>query len=383
MTDTIAIDRKELAGALRIMAPIAPKKFYIVTQSSVSITQANRKLRLTVNNADMMIEKTLDVESDQIHSTVLLVRALARAVAVFPDGPVEIGLEDYTKTMNTSVYRHFVKAGSSTVTMRSYDPSDFPLTPAITPGGPTATVKAEDFIEALRLCSLSAAHEDSRPVLTGISFRGKGGKLELAAADGFRLTVCDIACQMREPFERIVPAEIIKPLIALATGSEKTITIAWSPAGQRFIEFSGGSWRLIASPIEGTFPSYDQLIPKEFNCRAVVNRDAMLQAVKLVKAVGSGITRIKFDKTSGLEISCTGIDDEPSAATKLMPASATGDPGKIAFNVKYLYDVVSSMKGDIVIETTSPSSQAVFRQMTGSTGARNLVHVVMPMFVGW
>ena len=143
---------------------------------------------------------------------------------------------------------------------------------------------------------------------------------------------------------------------------------------------------LVAQLIQGTFPDYSRLIPKEWGSRAVVEVRDFLQETKIASIFardGSGIVRITFqggDDGAPGHMTVAARAEEIGDNTGALDAAVEGEPGKIAFNGKYLQEVLAVLDGGrVALETTGPSQPGVIRPIDND----NYVHVVMPMFVQW
>src|SRR5439155_3269150 len=143
---------------------------------------------------------------------------------------------------------------------------------------------------------------------------------------------------------------------------------------------------LVAQLIQGTFPDYSRLIPKEWASRAVVEVRDFLQETKIASIFardGSGIVRITFEAGEAPapgHMTISARAEEIGDNTGVVDASVEGEAAKIAFNGRYLQDVLQVLDGGrVALETTGPSQPGVIRPIDND----NYVHVVMPMFVQW
>jgi DNA polymerase-3 subunit beta len=137
---------------------------------------------------------------------------------------------------------------------------------------------------------------------------------------------------------------------------------------------------------QGAFPNYSQLIPSSYGTRAVVSVAEFLRETRISSIFsreGSGIVRLQVVPGEGPAVGALQISaraDEVGDNQGEIDATVDGEPAKIAFNSKYLQDVLAVLdSGQVALETTSPSSPGVIRPL----GSDNYVHVVMPMFVQW
>jgi DNA polymerase-3 subunit beta len=142
---------------------------------------------------------------------------------------------------------------------------------------------------------------------------------------------------------------------------------------------------LTAQLIQGTFPTYNQLIPSEYQTRAVVDAAEFLQEVRTAAVFardGSGIVRLVVSPgTEGPgKVAIAARAEEQGDHQGEMDANVEGDEAKVAFNSRYLQDVLQVLgSGQVRLESTGPSNPGVFRPV----GSENYVHVIMPMFVQW
>jgi DNA polymerase-3 subunit beta len=224
-------------------------------------------------------------------------------------------------------------------------------------------------------------------VLTGVDLVVEGDKLTLAAADGFRLAVRTLKLKKKvsEKQEVIVPAKALSELNRLLQDQEEPVQMTFN-ANKTQVLFRLKDVELVAQLIPGTFPDYSRLIPKDSTSKAVVEVRDFLQETKIASIFardGSGIVRIMFnasDNGSPGQMTVAARAEEIGDNTGVLDAAVEGEPAKIAFNGRYLQDVLQVLDGGrVALETTGPSQPGVIRPLDNDT----YVHVVMPMFVQW
>ena len=265
------------------------------------------------------------------------------------------------------------------------DAEDFPRIPSIS-DGISFEIDAKVLKSAIDRVEFAAAADDSRPILTGVHMKTDGDKLTLASADGFRLAVADIQLS-NGPSEAIaitIPARAVREIARFIADSTETIEIRVNQQ-QTQILFAMTDTELVAQLIQGTFPNYSQLIPGEYTTRSVVDVEEFQREARIAAIFardGSGIVRLQIAPGEGGgpgKITVSARADEVGDNEGDLDAKVEGDAAKIAFNSRYLQDVLGAIRGDIVLETTGPSASGVFRQLDDTS----YVHVVMPMFVQW
>ncbi len=209
----------------------------------------------------------------------------------------------------------------------------------------------------------------------------------MAAADGFRLAVhkTKLPKPLAEDMSLIIPAKSLSELNRLLADQEKTIDIVINSSRSQIL-FNLKGVQMVSQLISGAFPNYSQLIPQSHNTRAVVSHTDFLRATKSASIFardGSGIVRVQIvPKAEGADakIMISAQAEELGDNVSELDAEVEGEEAKIAFNSKYLSDVLSVISQEkVILETTGSSSPGVIKPV----GDDNYIHIVMPMFVQW
>ena len=261
---------------------------------------------------------------------------------------------------------------------------EFPPIPTVEDGLSTR-ISGRMLREAIRQVVLAAAVEDSRPVLTGVHLDIEGSKMTLAAADGFRLAVrtIDLLEPVGEKTSIIVPARTLSQIERLIDGDDPVDIVVTTQRSQ--ILFRLKNIEVVSQLIQGTFPNYSQLIPQERTTRAVIDLGALQRATRTASIFakdGSGIIRLQMAAGAGGpgRLTISSRAEEVGDNTGDIEADVEGDEGKIAFNSRYLSEVLNIIGKDrVVLEMTTSSSPGVIRPLDDD----DYIHVVMPMFVQW
>ncbi len=337
------------------------------------------RLKLVATNLEMAITCWLGAKVEEEGSITVPARLLNDFVSSLPNEKVDIELSPRTKTL-------VLKCARFEARISGIDARDFPPIPKVEEGV-NAKIGVEDLRQAINQVVFAAAIEESRPVLTGVDAKFEGDTLTLAAADGFRLAVytLPLAAAVGEKIEAIIPARSLAELNRLMMDQEEPVEITINPAKSQAL-FRLKSAELVSQLVQGNFPNYAQLIPQSHTSRAVVGVGDFLRATRIASTFardGSGIVRLVV--TPGAELtpgkmSVSGRSEEIGDNVGEIDATIEGLEAKIAFNGKYISDMLSVIReGQIALETTSSSSPGVLKPV----GTDNYVYVVMPMFVQW
>jgi len=357
----------------------------VATRSTMPITQniliTAKSTGLTLAATNLEITMTCDVaaEVSEEGSITVPARLLTEFVNSLPSDTINISLPADGRTVELKCARYNAR-------INGMDAKDFPKMPAVSDG---LNIKIEP--AALRLAIgqvvFAAATEDSRPVLTGVQADFAEGGLTLAAADGFRLAVhkTKLPQPLAEDMALIIPAKSLIELNRLLADQEEAIEITINSSRSQIL-FNLKGVQIVSQLISGAFPNYSQLIPQSHNTRAVVSHSDFLRATKSASIFardGSGIVRVQIvPKAEGADakIMISAQAEELGDNVSEIDAEVEGEEAKIAFNSKYLGDVLSVISQEkVILETTGSSSPGVIKPV----GDDNYIHIVMPMFVQW
>ena len=357
---------------------VATRTTLPITNNVLLATDQSR-LKLAATNLEMAISCWTGAKVEEEGAITVPARLLTEFVNSLPNDKVSINLPSQTKTLELKCARFEAR-------ISGVDAKDFPPIPKIEEGIATK-VEVEALHQGITQVVFAAATEESRPVLTGIDAEFDGDLLTLAAADGFRLAVykLPLATPVDQKTKVIIPARTLAELNRLMTDQEEPVEITVNPNKSQAL-FRLKNIELVSQLVQGTFPNYAQLIPQSYNTRVVVDVAAFLRAAKTAAIFardGSGIVRLVVtpgeEPTPG-KMTISARSEEIGDDVGEIDAVVEGEEAKIAFNGKYLIDVLGVLReSQVALETTNPSSPGVIRPV----GVDNYIHVVMPMFVQW
>lgn len=370
--------QENLARGLGIVGRAVAVRSTLPITSNVLITTEHGRIKLAATNLDIALSCWIGGQIEDEGAITVPARLLTDFVNSLPAEKINLTLAPRSKQLKLVCARNEATIGGM-------DAEDFPTIPTVE--GDSFDLDAKTLREAIQQVVFSAATDDSRPVLTGVDLVVEGDQLTMAAADGFRLAVRHLKLKKKagERQEVIVPAKALSELNRLLQDQEDPVQMTFN-ANKTQVLFRLKDVELVAQLIQGTFPDYSRLIPKEWASRAVVEVRDFLQETKIASIFardGSGIVRITFnageDAAPG-QMTISARAEEIGDNTGVLDAQVDGEPSKIAFNGRYLQDVLQVLDGGrVALETTGPSQPGVIRPVDND----NYVHVVMPMFVQW
>jgi DNA polymerase-3 subunit beta len=371
--------QENLNRGLNIVGRAVATRTTLPITNNVLLATDEGQLKLVATNLEMAISCWIGAKIEEEGSITVPARLLTEFVSSLPSDTIDVALSPQTKTLGLKCARFEAR-------ISGVDAKDFPPIPAIDEGIVTR-VEVESLRQGINQVVFAAATEESRPVLTGVCAQFEGDSLTLAAADGFRLAVykLPISSPVSEKTEVIIPARTLAELNRLIADEEEAVDITLNPNKSQVL-FRLKSIELVSQLVQGTFPNYSQLIPQSYNTRVIVSVADFLRATKTASIFardGSGIVRLVITPGGEMnpgKLTVSARSEEIGDDVGEIDATVEGDESKIAFNGRYLTDVLSVLhESQVALETTNPSSPGLIRPV----GTDNYTHVVMPMFVQW
>ncbi|MCH7972035.1 MAG: DNA polymerase III subunit beta [Chloroflexi bacterium] len=365
-------------GLANISRAVAARATLPVTQN-VLLEGDNGQLKLTATNTEISITTWIGAQIEGEGSVTVPARMLNDFVNSLPGQTVQIDFQ-------TDPVGVHITCDKFTATINGIAAEEFPPIPTVE-GGASVTIPADAFRGALERVVFAAATDDSRPVLTGVKVELAEDSFTLAAADGFRLAVetGKLGASVSEEVGVIVPAKTLAEVERLLGDGSSSVELSVDANG-RSAKFKLDTSEIVTALVQGTFPDYEKLIPTSYGTKATIDLASMLQATRAASIFardGSGIIRVIVNPGNGDapgSVKIISRAEEVGSNENELDASVEGEESKVAFNSKFLMDVLNVLSGDDVdIETTTPSSPGVFR----SAKHEGYTHVVMPMFVQW
>jgi DNA polymerase-3 subunit beta len=371
--------QENLDRGLNVVGRAVAVRTTLPITNNVLLATEKSRLKLSATNLEMAISCWIGAKVEEEGAITVPARLLSEFISSLPTEKVDIVLSPQTKTLGLKCARFEAR-------ISGVDAKDFPPVPKVE-GGIATKVEVEAFKQAIAQVAFAAATEESRPVLTGVDAEFDGDTLTLAAADGFRLAVykLPLAQAVTQKTEVIIPARTLAELNRLMADQEEAVEITVNPEkGQALFKLK--DIELVSQLIQGSFPNYSQLIPKKYTTKAVISVADFLRATKTASIFardGSGIVRLVVAPGAEMKpgkVTVSARSEEIGDDVGEIDAMVEGDEAKIAFNGKYLTDVLGVLgEAQVALETTNPSSPGVLKPV----GVDNYIHVVMPMFVQW
>jgi DNA polymerase-3 subunit beta len=369
--------QENLAKGLAIVGRAVATRSTLPVLSNILMATDEGRLKLSATNLEVGISCWIGAKVEEDGATTVPARLLTDFVNSLPPDHISAELVARTQTLN-------LQCGKYEANIKGIDAQEFPILTALSEdeGIPLQPAMLREMINQV---SFAAAVDESRPVLTGVLAEMSDSGLTLAAADGFRLSVRKTELPEAAPTSTsvIIPARALEELARVS--AEETDEIRMTIASNRSqVFFRMTNIDLLSQLVEGNFPDYKQIIPKSHSTYTVLDAAELLKAVKIASFFArdaANVVRLRItpgEQGMGGRVTVMATSAELGDNVTELDAAVEGEPIEIAFNAKYLSEVLGVIgTPQVALQTSNPSSPGVLRPV----GDESFVHVIMPMHI--
>ena len=354
-------------GALQSVAGIVERRHTLPILANVLIRKTGAQLQLTTSDLEIQIRTTADLGGDEgDFTTTVGARKLIDVLRSMPS--------DQTVSLESSQNKLILKGGKSRFTLQTLPAEDFPLVQEAASFGPVFSVPQKVLKELLNQVSFAMAVHDIRYYLNGILFVAEGKQLSLVATDGHRLAFSSATLDVEVPKQEVIlPRKTVLEMQRLLSDKEGAIEMQF--AGNQ-AKFSFEGMEFVTKLVEGKFPDYNRVIPKNHKNIITLGREPLLRSLQRTAILTSEKFKgVRLNIEPGtLRVASNNAEQEE--AVDELDIDYGGDSIEIGFNVTYLIDALNNMNQDMVkIELADSNSSALLTIPDNAA----FKYVVMPM----
>jgi len=360
-----SILQQDLWPALQAVSRSCGMRSQLPVLGNILLQTDKGRLKLAATNLEIGVVKTLKAEVIEDGEVTVPAKILVETVVNLPG-------EELNFSANSTQLE--ISSTSFSSTFNGIPAVEFPTIPLS--GKQTIIVNPNIFKTSLPQITFAAAVDDGRPILTGILTEIKDKKLQLIATDGYRLAHKIIPIEEESDFKALIPRKTFEEIIRLLSEEETDKVEVVISEDKNQVIFIFANTQLSSRLIEGQFPNWERIIPKEVKARIIVERVTLLKAVKLASVFArSDANIIKLENKPG-KIVLSSQAKELGSQTKEIDAQTEGEEIIIAFNAKFLQDALSAFNSSqLIMELSGNLSAAVIKPM----GEEGLQYIVMPV----
>jgi DNA polymerase III subunit beta len=363
----ISVARGELLEALSTVGKGLSSRTTLPILSGILLSASGDSLTLQSTDLEVSIKDAVPVRVEKDGQVVVPGRLVTEIVRNLPEEAV---------TIDATAHDHAViSCAHSSFTVKTLSPEDFPKFPEVHTEK-RVSIPTDTLVSVVRQVSKAVSRDETRPILTGVLLVIEGDVLRMVATDSYRLAVREVVLgsAVAEGIDVVVPGKAVEEVPKLAAGSE-SVSVGVS---ENQVVFEFGQTTYVSRRIEGNFPNYRQLIPKERETVVTVDRNELAEAVKRVSLMAQHNAPLRLKVTESTLTLSANTQDVGEATEDLM-VQTEGKDVEIAFNHVFLMDGVAAATSEqVTIEIVSPLKPGVLHPV----GGEDLTYLLMPVRLG-
>ena len=361
------ITRERLQEGLVAVAATVPTKTTLPVLANILIEATDDGLRLSATDLDIAVSTVVPAEVDATGSVTIPAKKLVEIVRELPSAAIRVtGLGEQ---------RVNIECGRSKFKLLGIAKEEFPNFPPVSFESPW-TVTAADMVKLINHVSFASSNEESRPILNGVLWELQKDHMRMVATNGHRLARMDIpATGPDASADLILPPKALEQ-VRRVFGPSDELEVARS---DNHLGFRSGNTLVFTRLIEGPYPNYEQVIPKENDRECTAEKDTLAAALRRVGIVASDQThRVRLEFTKGSLRLSVNTPDLGEAQDEIA-VTYDGEPLEIGFNANYLLEILKQMPTDEVRMTLKAPERAATIEPVGWDDPAAYLCLVMPL----
>ncbi|TRZ45143.1 DNA polymerase III subunit beta [Robertkochia solimangrovi] len=330
------------------------------------------KLTVSASDLETTMSAVLEVDSDSEGNIAVPAKLLLDTLKTFPEQPLTFVVEDNNTVEISSNYGKYALAYA--------DGAEFPN--AIELADPSSTTILGDILaSAISKTIFASGNDDLRPVMSGVFFQFSPEHLTFVATDAHKLVKyqrSDVKADQVAEF--IMPKKPLNLLKGILSGSESEVQIEYNDSNAKF---TFDNIELICRLIDGKYPNYEAVIPKENPNKLSINRTQILNSVRRVSIFSNKTTHQIRLKIAGAELNISAEDlDYSNKAEERLTCDYQGDDMQIGFNSRFLTEMLNNLNSDEVsLEMSLPNRAGILTPVDGLDDGEEITMLVMPVML--
>ena len=362
------ISREKLQEGLNAVSASIPTKTTLPVLANILVETTDRGIRLSGTDLDIAVSTEVAADVEASGAVTIPAKKLSELARELPPAPVKIAA--------LGEQRITLECGRSKFKLLGLPRDEFPTFPSVR-FNESWRIRSGDLQKLIAATSFAVSTEESRPILNGVLWELRPEQMRMVATNGHRLAKMEtpIEASSAPASDLIVPPKALEQVRRLFPAEEE-LEVA---RGENHIGFRSPLTSVFTRLIEGPYPNYDQVIPRDNDKYAIADKGALASALKRMSVIASDQThRIRMAFNSGmLKFSVTTPD--LGEAQDELPIRYNGDPLEIGFNASYLLEILRYMPTDEVRLTFKAPERAATMEPEGWNDSSTYMCLVMPL----
>ncbi len=367
----VSCSPQSLGQGLHVVSRAVSARTTLPILNNILVQTSPAGLQLTATNLEIGIKQTIPAEVQEEGGITAPARLLTDFVTSLPDAQLSMTLDKKTQSLN-------LKCARFDANIRGIAAAEFPSVPSTAEEGMLLQINPQDLQTAIDQTTIAASTDEGRPVLTGVYAQLEGEGMILAATDGHRLAVKRVRLGKGGPAAEqvVIPARALAELSRILRGNGEAEVAVTLPASKNQVFFRTKTVELMSRLIEGTYPNYQQVIPGESKTTVRTKTQELLQTTKVVSFFAKDSANVIKLSTGDGKLILAATTSEVGHNTAEVEAEVQGEEVQIAFNAKYLLDVLQVLQNDeVTLAFNGPLTPGVIRPV----GRDDYLYIIMPV----
>jgi len=362
----VSCTQENLTRGLNVVGRLVGTRATLPVLNNILIKTKNGRLVLSATDLEIGISTWIGAKVDKDGAVTCPARLLSEYTTTNTDKTISVELKDTILHLESEHFKANIKG---------IDASEFPLIPEVKEGE-TLEVSAQDLKDGILKTVFACALDETRPVLAGVCLKIGGGKIKMVATDSYRLAEKTINLMTKESKELniIVPQRTMAEIGRLLDEAVDKVVIK---IGENQIYFKMGPTEVISRLVEGSFPDYEQIIPKNIKTKVEINTLSFLNAIKMASFFAreaANNVKLSFKKPKNLEV--IAVSPQLGDNTSKLEAVLSGEELEIAFNAKFILDILQIMDSEkLSLELAGSLSPGIIKPAKDP----NYLYIIMPL----
>lgn len=362
----IELLRENLERVVGVASRVSNKNLSLPVLGCVLFVVDSNTAMLRATNLDLSVEMSLKAKVYEGGVIAVPAHILSQTVSA---------LNDQRLTLKTQGNNLVIEGERGTTTIAAIDATEFPTIPYVQEGrGVSLTLPARDFTLALKSVVFSASTSSVKPELASVSLTLEGGELVAAATDSFRLAEVRVPIKTKGSFQSIlIPARNVTDVLR-AVETEENVEIR---VGENQCSFVSGFGHITSRTIDGAFPDYRAVIPKDFVASATSLKEDAIRAFKKIAIFTDSFNHVHLSfKPSEKMFTVKAVNTSVGETVDHVPAALEGEDIDINFNARYITDALPVIGGDSVTFSVAGHGRPM---VITDVPHKGFTYLVMPM----
>jgi DNA polymerase-3 subunit beta len=360
------ITREKLQEGLAAVTPAVPGKTTLPVLANLLVQTTDKGIRISGTDLDIAVSTEVTADVEGVGAITIPARKLSEIARELPPAPARISA--------TGDQRITLECGRSKFKLLGLPKSEFPSFPAVQ-FDKAVRIPSGDLQRLIQHTAFAASTEESRPILNGVLWELRSDLMRMVATNGHRLAKMEVGVSGGQKTDLIIPPKALDQIRRLFAAEEE-LEVA---QGENHLGFRSPFTSVFTRLIEGPYPGYEQVIPKDNDKYAILDKVAFTSALKRMSVVASDQThRIRLSFNTGMVKFSVSTPDLGEAQDEL-PIRYEGDQLDIGFNAAYLLEILRQMPTEEVRMTFRAPERASTIEPEGWTDSAKYLCLLMPL----